>query len=306
MENSARSPVAMCIFAACLIIWASSHLASYWLPTGLFLGIATVWLGSKATVPTDEEITAINNAMKPIVNWVLIPAQLLFFALIWLTLRATYPDMDPSGEMGATLLGENGLWENAQLLFLLFGIIFYLKYFLHHRPASLRGRWMGVAVFSLLLLFIAGEESNWGQIWLHFETPKILEIRNIEGEANLHELSFSGISLESWAGFVVHLLLLLYGIILPVCAYTISNVQALLDKIHCPVPHVSVALLAVIALGIHNEWVISSLLQLPSPAFVWDASELRETILYFMLMVGAMYSTRRWRIAGRYTRPIQT
>jgi hypothetical protein len=43
-------------------------------------------------------------------------------------------------------------------------------------------------VFSLGLLFVAGEEIAWGQWLLHFETPAMWRRLNVQGETTLHNL----------------------------------------------------------------------------------------------------------------------
>jgi hypothetical protein len=55
-----------------------------------------------------------------------------------------------------------------------------------------RGRekliWLFYLVFAIGLIFIAGEETSWGQYFFHFHTPGFFERHNEQDDLTLHNL----------------------------------------------------------------------------------------------------------------------
>jgi hypothetical protein len=101
---------------------------------------------------------------------------LLFFALKYFNTEFYY-----------SLLVEDGFLEWMQcLLYLAAGVIF-LTAFWRTRKKNLR-RGLLYLIYSLALIFVAGEEISWGQRILNFSNPEYFEQNNNQGEFTLHNL----------------------------------------------------------------------------------------------------------------------
>ncbi|MGR8941593.1 MAG: hypothetical protein ACU83P_08390, partial [Gammaproteobacteria bacterium] len=85
--------------------------------------------------------------------------------------------------------GESGLFEHLTVVSLLPGILFGLHTFRRDRDKvhPLAAYW--VLVWSLALIYFAGEEASWGQWYFHWDTPDMIARVNSQGETNLHNIS---------------------------------------------------------------------------------------------------------------------
>lgn len=89
----------------------------------------------------------------------------------------------------ALMHGEFGLLELGTIVLLLIGLATSVRLFLARRslPAPWLGAWMGV--FSLGVLYFAGEEASWGQHYFGWDTPEALAAVNAQAETNIHNIS---------------------------------------------------------------------------------------------------------------------
>ncbi|MGR8953047.1 MAG: hypothetical protein ACU83V_11620, partial [Gammaproteobacteria bacterium] len=81
-----------------------------------------------------------------------------------------YAWLDPAGFIRQEA-GESGLFEHLTVVSLLPGILFGLHTFRRDRDKvhPLAAYW--VLVWSLALIYFAGEEASWGQWYFHWDTP---------------------------------------------------------------------------------------------------------------------------------------
>ena len=87
-----------------------------------------------------------------------------------------------------SLTVEDGWIENGQVvLFLLAGLLSAAISRMLRR-AHRTGWAVLYGVFALALVWVAGEEISWGQRFFVFQTPGWFRIRNVQGEANLHNI----------------------------------------------------------------------------------------------------------------------
>ncbi|RZJ19183.1 MAG: hypothetical protein EON91_02125 [Brevundimonas sp.] len=81
---------------------------------------------------------------------------------------------------------EGGVVENLVVILALTGAVMALRLVgASGQPALLR-LWYGL--FFLMLVFLAGEETSWGQHWFGWATPESFAALNEQGETNLHNL----------------------------------------------------------------------------------------------------------------------
>lgn len=106
-------------------------------------------------------------------------------------------------------------------------------------------------VYFLLLtfafVFAAGEEISWGQRFLGFKTPEIIQQRNQQNEFNFHNLdifhpqdeagaSKSGFSKLLTIDFLYNLFWFSWCIVLPIACYYVDFIRRITSKIKLPVP----------------------------------------------------------------------
>jgi hypothetical protein len=99
------------------------------------------------------------------------------------------------------LASESGIIEIGTVLAALAGAVFGVRIFFRRRdlPVPALGWWFLAGAAGLLLF--AGEELSWGQHWLNFGTPDVLAT-NVQGEANLHNLSLEAEQIPKMLLFV--------------------------------------------------------------------------------------------------------
>ena len=105
-----------------------------------------------------------------------------------------------------------GIAEHATVLVLLPGILAGAAVLLHYRtqlPHWLTG-W--VLAWTLACIYFAGEEASWGQHYLHWGTPDLLQAVNDQQETNLHNI---GTWFDQKPRTLVELWVLVAGLILP-------------------------------------------------------------------------------------------
>ena len=111
--------------------------------------------------------------------WLWVPILWMIFQFI---IEATLSD-----PVLSFIHSENGLHENLQFFILFAAFIIAARTFLRMDRKAEPGWlvfWMGLATFCIF--FNAGEEIDWGQTWLHWQTPAEWAKINSQQEMNLH------------------------------------------------------------------------------------------------------------------------
>ena len=104
----------------------------------------------------------------------------------------TYSVLLGDGHTVFVFAGKEQLFEHLSAWLFLLASLFALGAGLHYRRAGARrGKLLGVAYWSLAVLFFVafGEELSWGQHYFGFETPEAIQGLNQQQELNLHNLS---------------------------------------------------------------------------------------------------------------------
>lgn len=97
-------------------------------------------------------------------------------------------------------------------------------------------RWIliGLAVFSVL---VAGEETDWGQTYLRYETPKSIEIANIQGDFSLHNLAPpEAVPGTRWANWALRFIGWTLGGVLPLLLVASAGFRRLIYAVDVPIP----------------------------------------------------------------------
>jgi hypothetical protein len=118
------------------------------------------------------------------VRWTIMLSPFVLVAFFSLILA-----LPPSREAAQWLLSENRPVEVATFFLLLAaGLLSWRLAWRHHRRGQglLAPAFFGL--FGLGLVLVAFEEIAWGQYWLGFESPALLEEANAKGETTFHNL----------------------------------------------------------------------------------------------------------------------
>lgn len=151
----------------------------------------------------------------------------------WVVCTLTVDD-----RLAAKLTLENGLLQDLTVLCYAAAALLFSSLILRSlRPSVIPGltRWW---LLTLLLgcLGVAGEEINWGQSVLEFETPEFFARTNIQHEVSLHNLELPGLPGRHWSNDVLLLISLFGGAVLPVLIFTSRQVRKLIWVAEIPVP----------------------------------------------------------------------
>lgn len=245
-----------------------------------------------------------DRALHPFVrNWFWLMGTILILLLI--TLRISETSIGHTHWWQSGIDGEDGFWENLEVLILVVAAAIYLWYFIHQREWPSKLTLVMVCGYLLFLVAASGEESDWGQVWFGFPTPKIMQEHTVEHTTALHELIIDGTDLNTVANIAVHWLLICYGIILPILAFLCADLHYALNRLRLPIPHAAFSIWAVAVLLLEIKSVSTAILGVPPGALPWSPSETRETILYLLLLGAVLYSTKAWTFAiqAKYGQP---
>jgi hypothetical protein len=146
-----------------------------------------------------------------------------------------------------SMLGEEDqFFEWLSCIFFIFASFFFLLTFFKTKN-----------IFFLLLaiasFICSGEEISWGQRIFGFGTPSALYKINVQREFNLHNIDIfnnkdfhgtvkHGLIKLLEINFLFKLFTMLFGIILPFCAYHIKFISRLTMKLKVPIPPISIGL----------------------------------------------------------------
>jgi hypothetical protein len=140
--------------------------------------------------------------------------------------------------LAASLTLENGLLQHITVLCYGAATILFFQLVLRalssHELPGLRRWWF--LILALGCLVVAGEEINWGQSVIHYETPDILVSRNIQQEVSLHNIELPGLRGRHWSNVVLWGVSLLGGVVIPISLLASTQIRRLTSIAEIPVP----------------------------------------------------------------------
>lgn len=146
------------------------------------------------------------------------------------------------------------------------------------------GRLLGAVVALLagaLILIVAGEEISWGQRVFGWATPEVLQVENVQGETNLHNLHVAALVVR-----IGQLGAAAYGVLVPLAAIFLASRIRRVDPIFIP-PLALVTFFLPLAV----YWVLRVPLV---PSFTMTRfSEIPELTFYLGLVLVAVMNLRR-------------
>ena len=144
-----------------------------------------------------------------------------------------------SDDLAAFVTTEMGLSETGTVICYIFATILAFALALPHFQRRVRGLakwWLVVICFGSLL--VALEETNWGQLYLRYRTPDLMQDVNYQGEFSFHNVELPWLlPLQVyWANEVLWSLAVLGGLALPCFVLTSRRVRRWLWAWEVPVP----------------------------------------------------------------------
>lgn len=140
--------------------------------------------------------------------------------------------------LAARLTLENGLLQNITVLCYGAAAIFFFRLVLRalrtHELAGLERWWF--LILALGCLVVAGEEINWGQSLIQYETPEFLASMNLQQEVNLHNIELPGLPGRHWSNVVLWGISVLGGVVIPISLLASTQIRRLAWIAEIPVP----------------------------------------------------------------------
>jgi len=165
-----------------------------------------------------------------------------------------------------------------------------------------------ILLVSIILLFGAGEEINWGQQLFEFKTPqKMIEV-NVQKEFNVHNIeifntnNFDKTHKKGWnrlleINFLYRLFIMTFGIIIPVLSASVRNADRILKKIKFPIVPISIGIFFLVS-WLFFEFTVQNLPKGKSEDYYASAQEIFEFLTAFIFAeIGYyFYSTKRFNV----------
>jgi hypothetical protein len=214
----------ICIIAgvACLVPWSLRRVLSHDWRTAL------ARRSHRATPQAHELIPTVVPRQLRTGLWLV-----LALWMTWVTWSLTIND-----RLAARLTLENGLLQDLTVLcyaaaaILLFRLV--LPALSPNAVSNVRRWWL--LTLTLGCLGVAGEEINWGQSVLPYETPEFLARTNIQQEVSLHNLELPGLPGRHWSNDVLWGVSLLGGIVIPIFLSVSRQFRRLIWIAEIPLP----------------------------------------------------------------------
>ena len=172
-----------------------------------------------------------NNNINPIL-WIYFP---IFIPLIFIFVKKINMDF-----FVTFFTSENGIIENGTFLILLLAIIISISSLkIIKKKFRKKKLFIFIMLFTISLIYFAGEEINWGQHWFHWNAPLFFEVYNEQYIGDTSETNFHNIT--SWFDqkprIILTLFVLVGGILCPFYFNKKININNLkhwiFPKIYC-------------------------------------------------------------------------
>ena len=133
---------------------------------------------------------------------------------------------------------ENGLLQNITVLCYGAAATFFSRVVLRalhpHESPGLQRCWC--LILALGCFVVAGEEMNWGQSLIQYETPDLMASANIQHEFSLHNVELPGLPGQHWSNIALWVISLLGGLVIPISLLANRQIRRLVRIAEIPVP----------------------------------------------------------------------
>lgn len=182
------------------------------------------------------------------------------YALALLLIPVFYIPSYISNDLLSNLTIEDGLYENASAILLLFTSIAFLilathpKYFVHNLDSKVYPERKYFLILALVVFVAFGEEISWGQRIFNYETPEAIKKINAQNEFNIHNLEIlngqsregvekTGVLALLTSHRLFYLSFFTYLFLLPILYKMNTKFKRFIDKLKIPVPVIFIGVL---------------------------------------------------------------
>ncbi len=159
----------------------------------------------------------------------------LLFAVVLVYIVVSYMVLGWGNKALEAAVPEDHYFENVGALsFFAASVLFFLAFRYARQAKAFWIKQMVCLGLALLFFFGAGEEISWGQRILHVATPESIDAVNIQGEINVHNLSFGGFTIPFETFF--DLLWISFTVVLPLAAKFIKPFERFATRLSPIVP----------------------------------------------------------------------
>ena len=145
----------------------------------------------------------------------------ILFAAVIVYVISSYMVLGWGNQVLAAAIPEDHYFENVGALsFFATSVLFFIAFLYARQAKAFWVKQLFCLAFALLFFFGAGEEISWGQRIFNVATPESINAVNMQGEINVHNLSFGGVTIPFETFF--DLLWLSYTVVLPLAAMFIK------------------------------------------------------------------------------------
>lgn len=247
--------LALVVLAGCCIILWSLRKCIYsdWQAVNLRLRTIPSHVSPAEIMPTNEW-AKLNTIL-----WLLLPVWTVFVTVCLI------PGND---RWSGHLVIEHGPFENLTVACYLFSAFISLKLLIsHHRGNARRGffRWWLIGI-ALCCLIIAGEETNWLEVYFQYDFGSMIRKANYQDSVSLHNIWLPIAGGHYWANDLHHIIAAGGGILIPFLIRFSNMFRRWMLALEVPVPPwISQAYFFVAAI-IPPEWllILEHRLNLPS------------------------------------------
>ncbi len=207
----------------CIVIWTlREKITSY------FKAAVELWKESPSNLDA--------SAVVPPVHPVVLRKVLLLILSLWMVFAVI--SLVPGYEtLAVHLTEENGITETLTAICYFFAgvitIISAVKSLRHNSRKRLFHLWLfGLAAGCL---FVALEETNWGELYFHYKEGEFIRENNYQHEVSLHNISLPFIG-SYWANDLLQILAICGGLLLPLLIRSSKSFRRILRAAEFPTP----------------------------------------------------------------------
>jgi hypothetical protein len=225
------------------------------------------------------------SSVVPPVHQVVLRKVLLLILSLW-TVFAVISLVPGYDTWAAHLTVENGVTETLTVIFYLFAgvmaIILAMQSLRHNSGNVFFHLWLlGLAAGCL---FVAAEETNWGDLYLHYKSGEFIRTINYQHDVSLHNIALPFIG-SYWANKLLQIMAICAGVLLPLLIRYSKSIRRILWAVEFPIPPwLSQACFLVAALIPQDQMVQLQSANIPS--------ELREVTISFGVAIWLWATSR--------------
>ncbi len=209
--------------AGCIVLWTLRKKI-----TGYFEAAVELWKESPSNINASSVVPS------------MYPAGLKKVLLLILSLWTIFVviSLVPGYETPAAhLTEENGVTETLTAIFYFFAGVMAIILAVQSLRGNSRNVFFHLWLFGLAAgcLFVAAEETNWGDLYLHYKSGEFIRTINYQHDVSLHNIALPFIG-NYWENDLLQILAICAGVLLPLMIRFSKSFRRLLWAVEFPTP----------------------------------------------------------------------